>query len=84
MTFSHIYGTHHRTERGYPLGVINGLDVGTALIVSVLGNLAPVPFIIIFYKKYFQMDAEQERKTGQIGQKNLKRRLIRKRSGGQI
>ena len=31
-----------------PLGVLNGLDVGTAMIVSILGNLVPVPFIIIF------------------------------------
>ena len=33
-----------------PLGVLNGLDVGTAMIVSILGNLVPVPFIIIFIK----------------------------------
>ena len=29
-----------------PLGVINGLDVGTALIVSVLGNLVPVLIVV--------------------------------------
>lgn len=36
-----------------PLGVLNGLDVGTAMIVSILGNLIPVPFIIIFIRKIF-------------------------------
>ena len=37
-----------------PLGVLNGLDVGTAMIVSILGNLVPVPFIIIFIRKIFK------------------------------
>ena len=37
-----------------PLGVLNGLDVGTAMIVSIIGNLVPVPFIIIFIRKIFK------------------------------
>ena len=37
-----------------PLGVLNGLDVGTAMLVSVIGNLVPVPFIIIFIRKIFK------------------------------
>ena len=37
-----------------PLGVLNGLDVGTAMVVSILGNLVPVPFIIIFIRKIFK------------------------------
>lgn len=37
-----------------PLGVLNGLDVATAMIVSILGNLVPVPFIIIFIRKIFK------------------------------
>lgn len=36
-----------------PIGVANGLDVWTALIVSVLGNMVPVPFIVIFIRKIF-------------------------------
>lgn len=36
-----------------PIGVANGLDVWTALVVSVAGNLVPVPFIIIFIRKIF-------------------------------
>lgn len=37
-----------------PLGVLNGLDVGTAMAVSIVGNLIPVPFIIIFIRKIFK------------------------------
>ena len=37
-----------------PLGVLNGLDVGTAMVVSMIGNLVPVPFIIIFIRKIFK------------------------------
>ncbi len=37
-----------------PLGVLNGLDVGTAMLVSILGNLIPVPFIIVFIRKIFK------------------------------
>lgn len=37
-----------------PLGVLNGLDVATAMVVSILGNLVPVPFIIIFIRKIFK------------------------------
>ena len=33
-----------------PLGVINGLDIWAALIVAIIGNLVPVPFIIIFIR----------------------------------
>ena len=39
-----------------PLGVLNGLDVGTAMIVSIIGNLVPVPFIIIFIRKIFKFN----------------------------
>jgi len=37
-----------------PLGVLNGLDVAPALLVAILGNLVPVPFIIIFIRKIFK------------------------------
>ena len=36
-----------------PIGVAHGLNIWTAIVVSVLGNLVPVPFIIIFIKKIF-------------------------------
>lgn len=36
-----------------PLGVANGLDVQTALIASIVGNMLPVPIIILFVRKVF-------------------------------
>ena len=36
-----------------PIAIANGLDFPTALIVSFIGNLIPVPFIIIFIRKIF-------------------------------
>lgn len=36
-----------------PLGVSMGLPHLTALIVSIIGNLLPVPFIIIFIRRIF-------------------------------
>lgn len=36
-----------------PLGVGWGLDFWTVLPIAIIGNLVPVPFIIIFIKKIF-------------------------------
>lgn len=36
-----------------PLGVANGLDVQTALLASIFGNMLPVPIIILFVRKVF-------------------------------
>lgn len=36
-----------------PIAVANGLDYRLAIAVSFLGNIVPVPFIIIFIKKIF-------------------------------
>lgn len=36
-----------------PIAIANGLDFPTALIISFLGNLIPVPFIIVFIRKIF-------------------------------
>lgn len=36
-----------------PIGVARGLPFWVAVLVSVIGNLVPVPFIIIFIKKIF-------------------------------
>lgn len=37
-----------------PIGVAAGLSVRTALIVSIIGNLIPIPFIIVFIRKIFE------------------------------
>lgn len=36
-----------------PIGVANGLNIWVAIFVTVIGNLVPVPFIIIFIRKIF-------------------------------
>lgn len=36
-----------------PLGVKAGLDVWLATVVSVVGNMVPVPFIILFIRQIF-------------------------------
>ena len=36
-----------------PFGVVRGLNIWTAIIASVLGNLMPVPFIILFIRRIF-------------------------------
>ena len=37
-----------------PYGVMSGLSVRTAFILSVIGNLVPIPFLIIFTRKVFE------------------------------
>ena len=36
-----------------PFGVVRGLNLWTAIIASILGNLIPVPFILLFIRKIF-------------------------------
>ena len=36
-----------------PLGVAHGLSLPLAALISVIGNMVPVPFIIIFIRKIF-------------------------------
>lgn len=36
-----------------PIGVANGLNFWVAIGVSIIGNLLPVPFIILFIRKVF-------------------------------
>ncbi len=36
-----------------PFGVVRGLNLWTAIIASVLGNLVPVAFIILFIRRIF-------------------------------
>lgn len=45
-----------------PAGVIAGLPIPVALLVSVIGNLVPIPFIILFIRKIFKwMQSKSER-----------------------
>lgn len=38
-----------------PIGVARGLSLPAAIVISVIGNMIPVPFIILFIKKIFAM-----------------------------
>lgn len=42
-----------------PIGVARGLPFWVAVLVSVIGNLVPAPFIIIFIKKIFAFMREK-------------------------
>ncbi len=42
-----------------PIGVARGLPFWVAVLVSVIGNMVPVPFIIIFIKKVFAFMREK-------------------------
>ena len=39
---------------GIPFGVASGLPVWAAFIAAVIGNLIPVPFIIVYIRRIFQ------------------------------
>ena len=44
---------------GIPFGVAAGLPVWAAFIAAVLGNLIPVPFIIVYIRRVFQWMREK-------------------------
>lgn len=37
-----------------PYGVIAGLDVHEAFLLAVIGNLVPIPFLVVFTRKVFE------------------------------
>lgn len=49
-----------------PIGVAAGLDVPTALIASIIGNMLPVPIIILFVRKVFAWMRKTSEKLNQI------------------
>ena len=38
---------------GLPFGIAQGLEYPLALMAALLGNMAPVPFIIVYIKRIF-------------------------------
>ncbi len=45
-----------------PAGVIAGLDLRLVVIIAIIGNLIPIPFIIIFIRRIFKwMQTRSER-----------------------
>ena len=53
LTFLVAMGPVVELRGAIPFGVVRGLNIWTAIIASVLGNLVPVPFIILFIRKIF-------------------------------
>ena len=39
---------------GIPYGVIAGLDVHEAFLLAVIGNLVPIPLLVVFTRKVFE------------------------------
>lgn len=52
-----------------PIGVADGLSVQTALIVSIIGNVIPVPFILLFIRKIFEWMKKKSEKLNQLALK---------------
>jgi len=70
---------------GLPYGIGFGLDYPVALIMAVLGNMVPVPFIIIFIRRIFEWLRSKsewcERLVSGLEQKaHLKGRTVQKYS----
>ena len=70
---------------GLPYGITLGLDYPVALIAAVLGNMAPVPFIIVFIRRIFAWLRHRsplfERLVSALEQKaHLKGRTVQKYS----
>lgn len=51
---------------GIPFGVALGLDIWEAYIAAVIGNLIPVPFIIIFIRRIFAWMRTHMPKLGSV------------------
>lgn len=60
-----------------PFGVGMDLPLIPVLIVSILGNMVPVPFIILFIRKIFEWMKKKSQKLGAIANK-LEERAAKK------
>lgn len=49
-----------------PIAVANGLNYWAAVAVSVIGNLVPVPFIILFIRKIFSLIRKWSKKLDSL------------------
>ena len=59
-----------------PFGVANGLSPLGAMVTAILGNLVPVPFIILFIRRIFGWLKSMKRVRGVV--ERLERRAARK------
>lgn len=49
-----------------PAGFASGLDIGTATVLSIIGNMIPVPFIILFIRKIFEWMKKKSKKLNKL------------------
>ncbi|MCQ2547688.1 MAG: small multi-drug export protein [Clostridia bacterium] len=49
-----------------PVAIANGLDFQTAVIISIIGNLLPVPIIILFVRKVFKWMQDHSEKLAKF------------------
>lgn len=61
-----------------PAGVIAGLDIPVVVATAIVGNLIPIPFIIVFIRKIFKwMQSKSEKLAGIV--KKLEDKADRKK-----
>ncbi len=61
-----------------PLGVSLGLNVWTATLISLIGNILPVPFIIIFIKRILNWLSKKSRFMQKLVDKRVEKTLRHK------
>ena len=49
-----------------PIATANGLNFWVAIMISIVGNLVPVPFIIIFIRKIFNWMSRKSNRLGRL------------------
>ena len=54
MTFLMAMAPVIELRGAIPYGVLQGLSIGEALAVSIAGNLAPIPVLIVFTRRVFE------------------------------
>ena len=54
---------------GGPWGVAQDLNYGLVLLVSILGNMVPVPFIILFIRRIFDWMKKKSARLAKIAEK---------------
>lgn len=70
---------------GLPFGLAMGLDLRLALLAAVLGNMMPVPFVIVYIRRFLAWLRKQWPRLDIVVEKlekraHLKGRLVRKYS----
>ena len=63
-----------------PAGVIMGLPIFTSSVISIIGNLIPVPFIIVFIRKIFDWMTRKSQFLGRVAKKFESKALAHSKS----